>query len=140
MKYTHYGHDKFEKELFSEIINRKYFSKPYGGLWACAENYEYNWFKWCNDNDFHIDNNKISFEFEIKPDSKILKIHNSAILDTLPQAFSRMVDIIYLDFENLKENYDAIEVLISKDQNLYWSLYGWDCDSILIMNKDIIII
>lgn len=43
-----------------------------------------------------------------------------------------------LDFEKLKEDYDAIEVLISKDSRLYWSLYSWDCDSLLVLNKDII--
>ena len=43
-----------------------------------------------------------------------------------------------LDFEKLSKEYDAIEVFISKDEQLYWDLYGWDCDSILIMNSDII--
>ena len=44
-----------------------------------------------------------------------------------------------LDFEELLKNYyDAIEVDISKCWALYNELYGWDCDSILIMNPDII--
>ena len=34
------------------------------------------------------------------------------------------------------DNYDAIEVIdIGK---FYWALYGWDCNSILIMNPDIV--
>ena len=41
----------------------------------------------------------------------------------------------WLDFEKLQERYDAIEVYID---NLYWDLYGWDCDSILILNKEIV--
>ena len=41
-----------------------------------------------------------------------------------------------LDFEELKKEYDAIEVIIS--DGLYYALYGWDCDSILILNKDIV--
>lgn len=45
---------------------------------------------------------------------------------------------IALDFEEIKKEYDAIEVLISEDDQLYWDLYGWDCDSLLILNKDII--
>ena len=44
-----------------------------------------------------------------------------------------------LDFEKLAQEYDAIEVLISGDPGLYYELYGWDCDSILIMNPEIII-
>ena len=41
-----------------------------------------------------------------------------------------------LDFEKLSKDYDAIEVIdIGK---FYWALYGWDCNSILIMNPDIV--
>lgn len=32
--------------------------------------------------------------------------------------------------------YDAIELSLSADHRLYWDLYGWDCDSILVMNPD----
>jgi len=45
---------------------------------------------------------------------------------------------VFLDFEKIKESYDAIELLISKDQRLYYKLYGWDCDCILVLNKDAI--
>jgi len=44
-----------------------------------------------------------------------------------------------LDFESIAKTYDAIEVNISGDPELHFTLYGWDCDSILIMNPDIII-
>jgi len=50
----------------------------------------------------------------------------------------RVFETVYLDFNKLKEEYDAIEVFISSDSRLYRALYGWDCDSILIMNKDVI--
>jgi len=43
-----------------------------------------------------------------------------------------------LDFEKLAGIYDAIDVSISNDPELHFALYGWDCDSILIMNPDII--
>ena len=44
-----------------------------------------------------------------------------------------------LDFEKLAETYDAIEVSISDDFELYYQLYGWDCNSIVIMNPKIIV-
>lgn len=44
------------------------------------------------------------------------------------------------DFEKLSEEYDVIEVLISEDHRLYHMFYGWDCDSIVIMNPNIIIL
>ena len=42
------------------------------------------------------------------------------------------------------KKYDAIELHLSDEvtddylESLYFKLYGWDCDSILIMNPDII--
>ena len=43
-----------------------------------------------------------------------------------------------LDFEKLARDYDAIEVLISNDYRLNTSLMGWDCDSIIVFNPNII--
>ena len=42
-------------------------------------------------------------------------------------------------FEKLAEIYDAVEVSISSDFDLYYKLYGWDCDSIVIMNPDVVV-
>ena len=45
-----------------------------------------------------------------------------------------------VDFEALMQaGVDAVEFNLSKDYELYWALYGWDCDSILILNPEIII-
>ena len=46
----------------------------------------------------------------------------------------------------LAEDYDAIIVYLNRyipksmypSDNLKYRLYGWDCDSILVLNKDII--
>lgn len=44
-----------------------------------------------------------------------------------------------VDFEKLIEDgVDAIEFNISNDWDLYMALYGWDCDSTLILNPDVI--
>ena len=45
------------------------------------------------------------------------------------------------DFESLALNrIDAIEVFISDDIELYDKLLGWDVNSILIMNPEIIVL
>ena len=47
------------------------------------------------------------------------------------------IPMLCLNFERLlADGVDAVEVEIDK---LYYALYGWDCDSILIMNPDIIV-
>ena len=43
-----------------------------------------------------------------------------------------------LDFEKIYQKYDAVEINISSDYMLYYFLYGWDCDSVLVMNPDVI--
>lgn len=41
-------------------------------------------------------------------------------------------------FRKISQKYDAVEINISSDGKLYWDLCGWDCDSILVMNPDVI--
>ena len=44
-----------------------------------------------------------------------------------------------VDFEQLIANrIAAIEFNLSNDWDLYMALYGWDCDSTLILNPDVI--
>ena len=137
--YIHYGHKSFDNELFDEITNERAWVKPIGGLWASNINAKYGWRDWCEEQRFRecsIDN---SFKFKLKEDSRILKIDNSDILKKLPIVNAPFrTSWINLDFEKIKEEYDAIEVLISEDRRLYWDLYGWDCDSLLVLNKEVI--
>ena len=136
--YIHYGHHQFDSELFLEIKNRPFgWIKPYGGLWASNINAAYGWKDWCNDESFRECNEENSFKFTLKEGTKVLKIDNADLLKKLP-VFDNYIMSVHLDFEKLKQQYDAIEVIISNDNKLYWDLYGWDCDSILIFNKDCI--
>lgn len=137
--YIHYGHKSFDNKSFDEIKNERAWVKPIGGLWASNINAKYGWRDWCEEQRFRecsIDN---SFKFKLKEDSRILKIDNSDILKKLPIVNAPFrTSWINLDFEKIKEEYDAIEVLISEDRRLYWDLYGWDCDSLLVLNKEVI--
>ena len=38
----------------------------------------------------------------------------------------------------MRQGVDAMWVDISADRDLYMELYGWDCDSIVVFNPDII--
>ena len=139
--YIHYGHNKFDKDKFKPIKNVKSLGiKPNGGFWGCRKDANRSWFDWCIREDYEVDSLKKSFEFTISKNAKILTIDNHKKLDKIPKRDDIDTSIVYmaLDFEKLSEGYDAIEVFISKDEQLYWDLYGWDCDSILIMNPDII--
>lgn len=136
--YIHYGHKHFDKNLFVEIKNEN-FVKPYGGLWASNIESAYGWKEWTENENFRT--NKYSednyFKFRLSKEAKILKLKDISDLEKLPKNKGIQSKTLYvcLDFEELKKSYDAIEVYIEK---LYWLLYGWDCDSILILNKDIV--
>lgn len=139
-KYIHYGHKEFDINKFNPIKNRMGFPKPFGGLWASDINTSYGWKDWNKDNDFvdcDIDN---SFTFELRDDANVFHIHHVTDLKKTPHKKPYQYSSFLIDFEKMKQNgFDAIELHLSEDWDLYYELYGWDCDSILIMNPDIVI-
>lgn len=147
-KYIHYGHPEFRPELFREIKNRYAFVKPSGGLWASPVDAERGWKQWCTENNFNTDRLSDNFTFKLSENSNILHIRSIHDLQTLPQQENLVFKPAWtvLDFEKLlAEGWDAIELHLSEEEDcgyldgLYWELYGWDCDSILIMNSEVIV-
>lgn len=139
-KYIHYGHRHFNKDLFSPIKNIPSLTKPSGGLWASNIYAIRGWKDWCDDNEFRRCEKDNSFKFILAIDAKILTINSSNDLENLPKGEDKygMSSWAILDFEKISQKYNAIEVNISSDGMLYYNLYGWDCDSILVMNPDVI--
>lgn len=138
--YIHYGHKQFLKQRFTPISNRS-FVKPDGGLWASDVNAEYGWKQWCKGENFRECSEDNAFYFDLAAGSNVLHIRKIEDLENLPK---QKIEFAYiaknvLDFEAIKETgIDAIELHLSEDYRLYWELYGWDCDSILIMNPDVV--
>ena len=142
-RYIHYGHTKFDKSMFTKIKNVDCNTKPKGGLWASDVEAEYGWKDWCKAEEFRDCKEDDSFSFVLSDNAKVLYINSVDDLKTLPKADDKFgmnfSSWILLDFEKLAETYDAVEVSISSDFDLYYQLYGWDCDSIVIMNPDIVV-
>jgi hypothetical protein len=155
MEYIHYGAKQYDPEKFHQIKNRfrPITAKPEGGLWGSPVGAKYGWKEWNESNDFVKCDENNSFRFRLKKDAKILIIDAEDKLCLLPDAdmppvsselYSERYSDLYsdkkfIDFEKLVElGYDAVEVLISECQSLYTTLYGWDCDSVLVLNKDAI--
>lgn len=137
-EYIHYGHKEFCQKLFNNVRNIPIFPKPDGGFWASKVNAKYGWKDWCENNDFRECSDNNCYRFYISEDANILTINSIDDLEPLPKQKTDFV-LILLDFEKmLSSGIDAIELNISSDPRLYMALYGWDCDSILIMNPDVI--
>ena len=141
--YVHYGDSEFRRP--DPIINYDYpFTKPDGGLWASRKNGDMTWKDWCEIEEFRLDSFNCSFEFTLKNNARVLELNSIEQLDTLPKlkGFEQWFDkensfsICYLNFTELAKLYDAIEV--TDIHKLYFALYGWDCNSILIMNPDVV--
>jgi hypothetical protein len=139
VKYIHYGHKNFSRELFRPIRDVPYLTKPEGGLWASRKNAKYGWKDWCRDSDFRNCNDDNSFSFKLTDDANVVYLKCVSDLNQLPKISNVFCPVWhYIDFEAAKDDgVDAIEV-VDIDE-LYFSLYGWDCDSILIMNPNIIV-
>lgn len=149
MKYIHYGSDKFVPQEFLPIVNqtRNYTKPKQGGLWASPIDAKYGWKQWCIDEDFWIDNLNTYFIFDLVPDVRICHIRGYYDLKKLPVLQPYVESSYYkIDFENAMKRYDAIQLHLSEqprcnyEEDLYFLLYGWDCDSILIMNPEVIVL
>ena len=139
--YIHYGHKRFDINQFVMPKNRNLRNKPIGGLWASRTDAKLGWKDWCKDNDFKECSEDFCFTFKLSDNANILYINCVDDVKKLPDQKTDL-SLTYMktvDFEELIANgVDAIEFNISNDWDLYMALYGWDCDSTLILNPNII--
>lgn len=143
-KYIHYGSKHFDINRFKPIKNESLFTKPIGGLWASKVDDNYGWKNLCKNNGFNIGELEEYFIFTLKENVRVLEINNIKDLEPLPKCkkideFDFLnIGWVLLDFEEIQKQYDAILVNIN-DSNLYYALYGWDCNSLLVMNSDCVL-
>lgn len=150
--YRHYGHSKFDPEMFQPVTNNEWGNKPHGGLYSCpTKDVDYSWKDWCIYNEFHTARLRKHFDFKLKRGAKVLVIKNIKDLDKLPRFREDTSSILFgigIDFEKLSKEYDALMVWIYRSSDIsyeelswdgiYYKLYGWDVDTLLVMNPDII--
>lgn len=155
--YRHYGSSKFDIDKFVPVYNRYLSNKPYGGLWACpTKDVDIGWDTWCKNEGFRLEYLKEHFDFKISNKAKILTIRDIKDLKNLPRIVNKEIEEFVsrdtmnldIDFEKLKEDYDGMMVWIyrSKDidkelmccDGIYYKLYGWDVDTLLVFNPNII--
>lgn len=146
--YRHYGATHFVKEKVREIKNNIDWTptKPSGGFWGTPVNAQWGWKDWCESEGFRDCDEKDSFTFTLKDGARVLDIYTSSDVDKIPRA-RKSVDTMdfllafmgipqmFLDFEEVAKSYDAIEI---HGENGFYALNAWDCDSILIMNPDVV--
>lgn len=154
MEYIHYGHSKFDPNRWNDVRGSEggFFNKPDGGLWASPADAERGWREWCMFEKFEVDRLKKSFRFRLSPDARILELTPDNVWD-LPsdeelrarlgwtdRGRSSWGKVFGIDFAKLVEDYDVLVCSLTKYPMLFWTLYGWDCDCILVLNKEVIVV
>lgn len=148
--YIHYGHKNFDIELFKKPTNQEYgrANKPHGGLWASPVDAAFGWREWNEREGLITCSEDRCFRFSLSEDATVYHMYCEEDVEALPlRPESKVPYILRPDFEKILEmGYDAIEYhlsqeIVPKDEclGLYFVLYGWDCDSILVLNPSVII-
>ena len=143
-RYIHYGCKSFDENKFNPIKNRDIMTKPRGGFWASPMDTSYGWSDWCKSQAYYY-NDKVYFTFSLSDKANVVHIRNEEDLSEMPMIEKSLIHgIACIDFEKmLNDGVDAIELHLTDEEkynsNLNYALYGWDCDSILIMNPKIIL-
>lgn len=141
-KYIHYGHDRFLPHRFKPIEDDSCLPKPWNGLWGSPVDSKRGWKEWCEDEEFRTNRLNKHFIFTLREDANVLLIDSVDTLRSIPKRNDWPFDSLWtkIDFKALvRAGVDAVEVSISSDYRLNWILYGWDCDSIVVMNPDVIL-
>ena len=144
--------NSFDLEKFKTVENSPYFCKPHGGLWSSPENSKWGWKQWVESEMPEWMEKKYGlsqFRFRIKPGSKIYQIDSVIDLIEVPHKIktygqpSCFGDLI--DFEQMAAEYDGILLTERGQAETRWSdwefgmsLYGWDCESLLVLRPDCI--
>jgi hypothetical protein len=142
LEFIHYGHDKFDKDLFVPVKNVG-FVKPIGGLWASPLYSNHSWRDWCIGEEFELHLLEKYFTFTIDKNAKIYTIDNLNHLRSLPTVPIKIINRKFLNFELISKDYDVIWLTANGERATRslqpLNLYGWDVESLLVLNPNIII-
>lgn len=147
--YIHYGHEEFDMRRFRSVSNGRYLGiKPVGGLWASPIEAERSWKKWCEDENYSECHEDDSFRFTMRNPDKIFYIDSEESFKEFAGRYALTEEArfgsgdaaVFIDFEKmLSDGWDALEISLTDYWRLYDLLYGWDCDSIVVLNRDAIV-
>ena len=138
-EFIHFGSSRLDRNKFKDISEETYCGglKPRGGLWGSNESLEsYGWREWCRDNEYECDTSSY-FRFRLKDSARLLVVTGDELLEQNHlYEMEYPPSSTYKDWTSIRERYDAVYMAAGSDRDLYFKYYGWDCDSILVLNFD----
>lgn len=162
--YIHFGKNAFNKSLCEENIKQirnryeefhPYLNKPTNCFWASDVKSLYGWKHFCmhtNYNHYDIPFNKnISeqnyFKFKLSNKANILELKTIEDFENFKNISDNKIylknpfdneNLITFDYVKLLKDYDGLEINADSNFELKSLFGGWDCDSIVISNSNII--
>ena len=117
--------------------NKSAISKPIGGLWTSPVVSSGSWRKWCIDNSFQLRPFLVRMRVRV---TRCFRVEFEDDLRDMPWVYPHK-ELPWArtpDFEQMKEMYECIWLTDDGQWNTRLStpdLYGWDCETILILNE-----
>lgn len=142
--YIHYGNTKFDPNKGFPIRNREIpWDKPRGGFWASPVKCRFGWRDWCEAEDFRECDDEDAIIFRLKPEATIMYIDNVETAEQLrPYLLFAQTRVVGIDFEKLvRDGWDGLEIALQGICGFafLWDVfYDWDCDSIVILNPNVV--
>ena len=123
----------FEAGLFKPIRNLD-FVKPSGGLWTSPVDCSWGWKEWGE----QVGYSDFRTSFNLKFHGKVFEVDDAA--DLLGVKGETRGSMFSIDFEHLADRFDAFHLTARGEMATRFhdglSLYGWDCETVLIFNPD----
>ena len=141
-KFIHYGACEYQQNKFKSVKNSSFLAKPRtGGLWTAPIDSYFGWEHWCHREELQKWLKPGCFKLSLKPTARICIIDNYDDLISLPfQSKNEYKIHVNFDFEEIAQSYDAIWLTYEGMKKTAFTYpihtYGWDCETLLILNKD----
>lgn len=135
----HYGSPVFYHEKFNPVFDSHWIKPRGGGFWASPVDAEWGWKQWCESEEWGLE--RLTTHVRLTFKGNVLTIDSVADLDLLE--WSKPNGTI-MHHEGIRfgvmrrAGIDAIHLTTNGQEATRYSeprrLYGWDCESVLIMN------
>lgn len=125
---------RFDIDKWKEVQDINHF-KPTGGLYTSPINSKHSWKKWCIDNEFNTE--ALREELTISFQGRAIIVNSYEDLIKLPRRDTYPSCRTWLNFELIKDRADAFYLTEQGEIDTKFSnpsLYGWDCETLYIMN------
>lgn len=122
-----------------------YLPKPRGAMWASrADDKGDTWCKWVLENNYYPKDfeSRDHIIFHLRKTTRVLRLHTDKDYEYVIHKYTTVggeynVFLIF-DFARIAQDYDVIDY--KSEGYRVFDMYGWNSDSICILNKDVIVL